>query len=381
LIVPNLSKIIKHSPAPLSATLPLTLDYLEKQDRFADAGPLSARDAEFCNDLHYYAQGPICIMDNLYLGSEHNASDINILKELDIRYVLNVAKEVINPLLERKTPPFPTNDNGVSMTEKMSYNDLMETEETCKKSLFNDGLKGAKLISNSSNTYASIKRTISPDIFTMRSSERKHSNDELSTGLQSLKFPSHDVSHHFNNDFSDEMMKDSSGVRSRSSSPPSLKHHTNRDSGADLSADSEIKSHDLNSISHSNSSSSSSTVLATATTTTTTTISSSCSFTLPSYKKLSWSHAETSLSLLLPAAFQFIDQARLNHHPILIACQQGVSRSASLVIAYVMRAYNMDLSTAYAYVKAKSPCISPNIGFMTALAEFEKELASGIFTG
>ncbi|KAG0096418.1 hypothetical protein BGZ93_004542, partial [Podila epicladia] len=109
-------------------------------------------------------------------------------------------------------------------------------------------------------------------------------------------------------------------------------------------------------------------------TTTTTNLSSSVFRYGIEYKNLSWSHSQHNIQHDFSAAFEFIDQSVAQGGKVLVHCQLGVSRSASLVIAYVMRAQSMGLSEAYDYVKQLSAVISPNMTLMYQLAEFEKSL-------
>lgn len=48
---------------------------------------------------------------------------------------------------------------------------------------------------------------------------------------------------------------------------------------------------------------------------------------------------------------------------VLVHCAAGVSRSASIVIAYLMRNNGMNYTEAYALVKNKRFVICPNHGF------------------
>lgn len=54
----------------------------------------------------------------------------------------------------------------------------------------------------------------------------------------------------------------------------------------------------------------------------------------------------------------------------------GISRSVTLVIAYLMQHYGLTMQQAYQYVKEKRPAISPNLNFMGQLVEFEREVQS-----
>lgn len=69
-----------------------------------------------------------------------------------------------------------------------------------------------------------------------------------------------------------------------------------------------------------------------------------------------------------------IDEVRRRGGKVLVHCVAGVSRSASLCIAYLMKHKNMQLRRAYLHVKARRPIIRPNPGFFRQLVEFEMRL-------
>ncbi|KAJ7217324.1 protein-tyrosine phosphatase-like protein [Mycena pura] len=56
---------------------------------------------------------------------------------------------------------------------------------------------------------------------------------------------------------------------------------------------------------------------------------------------------------------------------VLVHCQQGVSRSASIVIAYLIRDHHMTYDAAFDFVRTRRQCIRPNSGFVEALREWE----------
>lgn len=58
----------------------------------------------------------------------------------------------------------------------------------------------------------------------------------------------------------------------------------------------------------------------------------------------------------------------------LVHCVAGVSRSSTIVIAYLMKARRMSLREAYYLVKSKRPFIRPNTGFWKQLIEYEHKL-------
>lgn len=54
------------------------------------------------------------------------------------------------------------------------------------------------------------------------------------------------------------------------------------------------------------------------------------------------------------------EQARRDNYAVLVHCRAGVSRSATLVIAYLICQYKMPLKDALEYVQMRRPCVNPN---------------------
>jgi len=52
----------------------------------------------------------------------------------------------------------------------------------------------------------------------------------------------------------------------------------------------------------------------------------------------------------------------------------GVSRSATLVIAYLMRKYKCGYEKAYNKVKDRRKIINPNAGFVMQLKQYDKKI-------
>lgn len=69
--------------------------------------------------------------------------------------------------------------------------------------------------------------------------------------------------------------------------------------------------------------------------------------------------------------YKYINKARQEGSKVLVHCKMGVSRSASVVIAYAMKAYNWDFKTALQHVKEKRSCIKPNTSFLSQLETYQ----------
>ncbi|XP_027453062.2 dual specificity phosphatase DUPD1 [Zalophus californianus] len=80
------------------------------------------------------------------------------------------------------------------------------------------------------------------------------------------------------------------------------------------------------------------------------------------------------LSVFFYPAAAFIDAAlSQDHSKILVHCVMGRSRSATLVLAYLMIHKNMTVVDAIRQV-AKNRCVLPNRGFLKQLRELDKQL-------
>ena len=72
----------------------------------------------------------------------------------------------------------------------------------------------------------------------------------------------------------------------------------------------------------------------------------------------------------IPQALSFISRS-LKQGKILVHCASGMSRSASIVIAYIMIKNGYQFDTAKAFVKSKRSCILPNPGFQQQIASIK----------
>jgi len=59
-----------------------------------------------------------------------------------------------------------------------------------------------------------------------------------------------------------------------------------------------------------------------------------------------------------------------------VHCHAGVSRSATLCLAYLMTCYHISLNAAFRYVKNRRSVISPNFNFMGQLLKLESTVGA-----
>ncbi|XP_040000409.1 dual specificity protein phosphatase 22-B isoform X4 [Xiphias gladius] len=70
-------------------------------------------------------------------------------------------------------------------------------------------------------------------------------------------------------------------------------------------------------------------------------------------------------------SIMFMHESRLKGEGCLVHCLAGVSRSVTLVVAYIMTVTGLGWQEALAAVRAVRPCAGPNLGFQRQLQEFE----------
>lgn len=78
--------------------------------------------------------------------------------------------------------------------------------------------------------------------------------------------------------------------------------------------------------------------------------------------------------LFVFSLFQFTDDIKDKGGRVFVHCHAGISRSATVCIAYVMLTRRLSAHDAYQFVKSKRPIISPNLSFMGQLIQFEHKL-------
>lgn len=97
----------------------------------------------------------------------------------------------------------------------------------------------------------------------------------------------------------------------------------------------------------------------------------------PEYIHIPWDH-NTDIAPDLMSLCETIDSRTKDGKKVLIHCQQGASRSASLIIAYgLYQKPDLSVNDAYYAAQGKSRWISPNMKLMYSLQDFHKQLSNG----
>ncbi|XP_034127826.1 protein phosphatase Slingshot isoform X1 [Drosophila guanche] len=79
---------------------------------------------------------------------------------------------------------------------------------------------------------------------------------------------------------------------------------------------------------------------------------------------------KTNLLKYWDDTYRYITRAKAEGSKVLVHCKMGVSRSASVVIAYAMKAYKWEFQRALDHVKERRSCIKPNKNFLSQLETY-----------
>ena len=83
-------------------------------------------------------------------------------------------------------------------------------------------------------------------------------------------------------------------------------------------------------------------------------------------------HSDQPIHEHFESTISFIDEAR-QHGKVLVHCRHGISRSATIVIAYLIKKMCIPVILAKGIVKQLRPVINPNLGFVDALCTFQRQ--------
>eukprot|EP00403_Amphidinium_massartii_P011646 CAMPEP_0178412444 /NCGR_PEP_ID=MMETSP0689_2-20121128/22019_1 /TAXON_ID=160604 /ORGANISM="Amphidinium massartii, Strain CS-259" /LENGTH=551 /DNA_ID=CAMNT_0020033693 /DNA_START=53 /DNA_END=1705 /DNA_ORIENTATION=- len=89
----------------------------------------------------------------------------------------------------------------------------------------------------------------------------------------------------------------------------------------------------------------------------------------------------TNLLELLPDALAFMGKAKAGGRGCFVHCAKGISRSASVVIAYLMLERGLSFEEAWKLCEEKRPIVYPNVGFQIQLRHLEKLMSIAGLSG
>lgn len=83
---------------------------------------------------------------------------------------------------------------------------------------------------------------------------------------------------------------------------------------------------------------------------------------------------KADISSWFMVAIEYIDAVKDCRGRVLVHCQAGISRSATICLAYLMMKKRVRLEEAFEFVKQRRSIISPNFSFMGQLLQFESQV-------
>lgn len=83
---------------------------------------------------------------------------------------------------------------------------------------------------------------------------------------------------------------------------------------------------------------------------------------------------EEDISTIFQKSYDFIEQVHLSGGKVLVHCNAGISRSATICAAYLMKRQGLTMDEALKTIKEKRNCISPNFGFLLKLMKLQDTL-------
>eukprot|EP01079_Euglenida_sp_SAG-EU17-18_P010459 gene10459-1898_t len=95
--------------------------------------------------------------------------------------------------------------------------------------------------------------------------------------------------------------------------------------------------------------------------------------TIPASAPASPADYRRSLPELIAPCCDFISDAVSSSEPVLVHCFAGKSRSATVVLAYLVLRHGMSLVQAAELLKSCRPVVQPNIGFQMSLVHWYKQ--------
>jgi hypothetical protein len=81
-------------------------------------------------------------------------------------------------------------------------------------------------------------------------------------------------------------------------------------------------------------------------------------------------HPHQPMTHLFPTTLGFLTYCQRNGLRLLVNCHMGISRSTTIIIAYLIHYHNMTVLHSLSYIRSKRPKVKPNDGFLRELEKF-----------
>lgn len=85
-------------------------------------------------------------------------------------------------------------------------------------------------------------------------------------------------------------------------------------------------------------------------------------------------HPYADISRFFGSCCEFIEAARFQGNNVLVQCHGGVSRSTTIIAAYMIQKYKWNLDKVLDFIKKKRDRAKPNPGFYKQLQQYEQSI-------
>lgn len=105
---------------------------------------------------------------------------------------------------------------------------------------------------------------------------------------------------------------------------------------------------------------------------------------VPKHKNLTYKFIQAydipsfNMQNIFDECFLYIENIRLLDRRLFIHCNAGISRSPTIIIAYIMKHLKISFEDAFKLVKNTRSIINPNAGFISQLKEYENYLKTNM---
>jgi protein-tyrosine phosphatase len=83
-------------------------------------------------------------------------------------------------------------------------------------------------------------------------------------------------------------------------------------------------------------------------------------------------NSTTDIAKYFAVTRNFIDKY-INSRGVLVHCAAGISRSATIIIAYVMKTLHLSFQSAFSFVQDRHPIADPNLNFLLQLMQYDEK--------
>jgi len=86
-----------------------------------------------------------------------------------------------------------------------------------------------------------------------------------------------------------------------------------------------------------------------------------------------------NMNSIFDECFIYIENIRKSNKRVFVHCNAGISRSPTLIIAYVMKHLKISFKDAFDFVKKTRLTINPNAGFISQLKDYDNYLINNLY--